>query len=206
MTGDSELKLKSISSDRIYWTLTILAAALIANPLVLGALLGSDAAPARVSVSDPGFQRFKTVDVRPADDSGKAGSMRSTLQYLEMTQAGYTLGRSPDELRFLFHSPARIHGAHVSVDIHGFDLVEIMVGVNNDPGYSSGREADYILHASYSNTPGRAGALDETIWIPGGMEVGDGDFVGVGGWVSTTTSEETSLFPEVIVFYEWLED
>ena len=206
MTVDRPAKKRIVSSDRIYWTLTILVAALLANPLVLGGLVRSSPSQPQRTVSDPGYQQLKIVEISRRNDAGKPGPTRSTLQYVGLSQLGNTQGRSPDELRLAFDSDARILGVHVSIDVPpAFNVVEIMVGINNNPGYSPNIDADFLLHVSYANSTGTSGNLDETIWIPGGIELSAGDFVGVGGWIGTHAPEPVTVFPEIIVFYQWID-
>jgi hypothetical protein len=102
-----------------------------------------------------------TIDVRRGDDEGTPGDLRSVMGQRYMAVPGRTTGPSADSLWFRFDAPARIVGMHLSVDIHGPEIVEFAVGINTpvpyglvEPGIRDHREfvaRDWLFHASDSN-------------------------------------------------------
>lgn len=196
-----------VRSDLVYLTILILGATLIANPSIVGRRTESSTIVA--SVPDPGRQDIKTILIDSESDLQKQGTAFGGLAYHSFTQASATQGRSPDELRFVFDRPAAIRGVLISVDIPtSFFLAEFAVGIGNSPAYGSYRSANWLLHASFSSTAGNGGHIDEHIILPDGVEIGPDDFLGVGAWLGSGGIGGTvhEVFPEIIVYYEWIED
>jgi hypothetical protein len=193
-----------IRSDIVYLTILVLAAALIANPSIVG--WRSDPGTIEVTKrSDPGRQDIKVVAIDYESDRQKAGTAFGALSYHEFTQSPATHGRSVDELRFVFDRPARVLGVLISVDIGQLTLVEFAVGIDNSPGYGSSREANWLLHVSYRAEPGQVGSIDEHVILPDGFEVEPGQFIGVGAWLNNGRSTVSSVFPEILIYYEWID-
>jgi hypothetical protein len=120
--------------------------------------------------------------------------------------------QSDDQLRFTFTQPAEIRQIDVSVDISDRRaiLVEFAVGINTAEGYGFDgrgfdRSANWLMHASWGQSPLGRGEIDETATLPAGVEVARGDVVGVSAWLGGVGSgDPISVSPEVVILYRWL--
>ena len=129
----------------------------------------------------------------------------ASQRYFEFPPGGH--GRSQNELRFVFTRPAEIHQVDISVDVNDprLFLVEFIAGINARQKYGVYREADWLMHASWSRAPGSPGAIDETASLPAGVVVGAGDFLGVFAYMGGGgAGDPLRVSPEVVVLYSWL--
>ena len=119
------------------------------------------------------------------------------------SQAGYTSGRSPDEISIKFDSPAEIYGILMSVDCwKSTRLVEFAAGINQKPAYQTKGDAEMLLHVSFA-TNHEAGKIDEQVWFPKPFLLDPSDSINIGAWIQNVSSSKQSVSPEIIVYYSF---
>ena len=151
---------------------------------------------------------IKEIEVDPAADANKAGDVHGVMGWRFFEIPASTIGPSDDQLRFVFTAPAQILQVDISVDIADprAILLEFAAGINATRGYGQYRSADWLMHVSWVRHPRTPGEIDETVVLPEGVEVGAGDFVGVGAYMGGVGGgDPVRVSPEVVVLYRWLD-
>lgn len=135
--------------------------------------------------------------VSRANDTGKAGQMRSVMGQHRFSIAAATSAPSPDRLDFRFDAPAEILGVLVSVDDRNLAMTEMAVGID---AHTYGIHArDWLIHTSATGKD-----TDEQVWFAEPFIVGPDNAVSVVAWLYNEQQAETWVSPEVIVYYRWI--
>lgn len=167
---------------------TLIGLSLVAAAIVAVGVFYQPESP-MTTVRDP-EPRVVEVVVEPDDRDG----MQSAIGQLIFRQDPRTTGVSPDTIHFRFTEPVDVYGVLVSVDVHGLEIVEFAVGLNEPVAYAT--TGEWLIHTSSTGD-----SIDEHVWFPVPYEVGPDDYLNVGAWLYNGSEVEQSASPEVIVYF-----